>query len=206
MHYISHRINCASQLRELPREYGIEVDLRDLGDRIVMQHDPYVEDSVENFETLLNEYAHGTIILNIKSERIEEKVQGLLRERGIENYFFLDSSFPMIRTLVAQGESRFAVRYSEFEPIEYAMSLADSVEWVWVDCFNRLPLDQQTVERLAEHFKICLVSPELQKHRLDRIGEFAEQIRGMPIDAICTKRPDLWKHCIANENYARRAA
>ena len=42
-------------------------------------------------------------------------------------------------------------------------------------------------------FKICLVSPELQKHPLDRISEFKEQTIGMDIDAVCTKRPDLWK-------------
>ena len=42
-------------------------------------------------------------------------------------------------------------------------------------------------------FKICLVSPELQQHPLDRISEFKKQIISLEIDAVCTKRPDLWQ-------------
>ncbi|HBE67570.1 MAG TPA: hypothetical protein DDW52_05410 [Planctomycetaceae bacterium] len=196
MYYIAHRINTLAQLKALPEQYGLEVDLRDYGDRIVLQHDPYVEAGAEDFESLLDCYHHGTLILNIKSERIEPKVQEMLASRGIEDYFFLDSSFPMIRNLSALGEHRFAVRFSEYEPIEYALSLAGAVNWVWVDCFNRLPLDAQSHAQLRQHFKICIVSPELQGHSLDSIPAFASQISGLEIDAVCTKRPDLWQQAI----------
>ncbi len=193
MLYIAHRINKASQLRQVPVEYGIELDLRDHGDRIVLQHDPYIQADAEDFEEFLAGYSHSTIILNIKSERIEWKVLELLKQFSIVNYFFLDSSFPMIRALNKSGERQIAVRFSEFEPIESVVALAGQVEWVWVDCFSKLPLDDNSYPRLRQHFKTCIVSPELQGHSLDMIPLFAEQLRSYPVDAICSKRPDLWK-------------
>lgn len=193
MLYIAHRINTTRQLLEVPDQYGIEVDLRDLGDRLVLQHDPYVTGQVEDFETLLESYRHRLIILNIKSERIELRVQELMRKFAIEDYFFLDSSFPMLRLLSTQGESRLAVRFSELEPIESALAVAGKVQWVWVDCFTHLPLDQHSYAQLKPHFRICIVSPELQGFPVERISEFAQQLRTFEVDAICTKRPDLWQ-------------
>ena len=39
---------------------------------------------------------------------------------------------------------------------------------------------------------LCIVSPELHKHSLNKIQEFKEVISEMDIDAVCTKRPDFW--------------
>ncbi|MFP3701641.1 hypothetical protein SB758_39825, partial [Burkholderia sp. SIMBA_013] len=47
--------------------------------------------------------------------------------------------------------------------METALSLAGMVEWIWVDCFTRFPLDRAPAQRLKDAgFKLCLVSPELQ--------------------------------------------
>ena len=68
MQFIAHRINTISELRNLPTEYGVEIDLRDsLDGRIYIQHNPF--ESGEDFEKYLKEYHHGTMILNIKSEK-----------------------------------------------------------------------------------------------------------------------------------------
>ena len=79
------------------------------------------------------------------------------------------------------------------EPLEYALRLAGQVDWVWIDCFTHLPLDEYNYKKLKEHFKICIVSPELQSHPLEYIQDFSKQISNLKIDAVCTKRPDLWK-------------
>lgn len=195
MQFIRHRINTRAELATVDPAHGVELDLRDRADRLILQHDPFSDG--EDFCDFLKEYRHGTMILNIKSERIEHRVLDEIQNAGtVRDYFFLDSSFPMIRTLVKDGERRIAVRYSEFEPIEGVLALAGQVDWVWVDCFTRLPLDADTAQRLARHFKLCLVSPELQKHALDRIAEFAQQIRDLPIHAVCSKRPDLWQEAV----------
>ena len=195
MKFIRHRVNTVGQLRKVPHEHGVELDLRDRGPRLILQHDPFADG--EDFAPYLAEYRHGTMILNVKSERIETRVLDQLERAGtVSDYFFLDCSFPMIRQLVGQGEHRIAVRFSEFEPIEGPLSLAGEVDWVWVDCFTRLPINDETYARLSSSFKICIVSPELQGHDLGRIREFAEQLRPYAIDAVCTKRPDLWQAAV----------
>lgn len=80
------------ELRELPTEYGVELDLRDdLNGRIYIQHNPF--EAGEDFGDYLKEYHHGTMILNVKSERIELKILKMLPKYDVKSYFFLDSSF-----------------------------------------------------------------------------------------------------------------
>jgi hypothetical protein len=191
MHYIAHRINTVEELRDLPREHGAEVDLRDRGERLILQHDPFKDG--QDFEPWLASYRHGTLILNIKSERIEPKVQGLLRQAGITDYLFLDSSFPMIHLLSKAGERKMALRYSEYEGLDTILAMKGRVEWVWVDCFTRLPITRESYRLLKDAgFRLCLVSPELQGRDADieayRSALAAEQI---VFDAICTKRYNI---------------
>jgi hypothetical protein len=190
MLYIQHRVNTIEQLQSTPTEYGVELDLRDRGDRLILQHDPFQDG--QSFEEYLQHYRHGLMILNIKSERIEHRAWELIQAAGIRDYFFLDSSFPMIRALVRQGEHHIAVRFSEFEPIESALALAGQVDWVWIDCFTKMPLDERTYGLLKQHFKLCAVSPELQGRDVATIADFRRQFARFPLDAVCTKRPELW--------------
>jgi hypothetical protein len=191
MQLVAHRINTVAQLRQVPPEQGVEIDLRDFGDRLILRHDPFGDG--EDFCDWLTEYRHALLILNVKSERIEHRVLELVRERGIENYFLLDCSFPMIRLLSQQGERKIAVRFSECEPLETALALAGRVDWCWIDCFTRMPLAPASYERLKAVFKLCAVSPELQGRPAESIAEYAEALRPYALDAVCTKRPDLWQ-------------
>ena len=187
VHYIAHRINTLSGLVEIPHEFGVEIDLRDRGERLILQHDPFTDG--EDAEPFFAGYKHGTLILNIKSERIEFKILELLQKYKIENYFFLDSSFPMIYQLVQRGETRSAVRFSEYESIDTVMKLEGLVEWVWVDCFSFLPISRELYSHLKNcGFKLCLVSPELQG-RPDDIPLYRDKLKedGIVFDAICTK-------------------
>lgn len=194
-HYIAHRINTVEQLKSLPTEFGVELDLRDFGNELVLEHDPFT--GGENFSEYLRHYQHGTMILNVKSERIEHRVLELLVENEITDYFFLDSSIPMIYLLSKSGEKRSAVRFSEIESIETVLLMADKVDWVWVDCFSKLPIDRHSYQRLKEAgLKLCLVSPELQG-RPEDIANYKDYLanEGIVFDAICTKfhNIELWK-------------
>ena len=165
MHYIAHRVNSINELLNTPIKHGVEVDLRDFGDKIILQHDPFKNG--ENFEEYLKYYNHGTIILNIKSEGIEFKVLELLKKYNINNYFFLDSSFPVIHSLCLKNEKNIALRFSEFEGIDTICSMSKKVDWIWVDCFTKLPITAQNYKLLKDHkYKLCLVSPELQDQDL----------------------------------------
>lgn len=191
MEFIAHRINTIEELHQLPTEYGVELDLRDYGDKLILQHDPFMDG--ENFETYLQHYQHGTMILNIKSERIEHKVQELVKKYNIHKYFFLDSSFPMIYLLSSKGERNIALRFSEFEGIDTILNMKNKVEWVWVDCFSKLPITQENYKILKEAgFKLCLVSPELQGQN-EKIKEYKQYLsdENISFDLICTKHYNI---------------
>lgn len=197
MEYISHRVNKKEELERLSHEFGVEIDLRDdLSGRIYMEHDPFKDG--EDFEEYLKNYNHGTMILNVKSERIEHKILELLKKYNIAKYFFLDSSFPMIKLLSNQEEKNIALRFSEFEGMDTLRAMAGKVEWVWVDCFTKLPIDNKVYKEIKEMgYKLCFVSPELQGQP-EKIEKYAKQIKNEDIefDAICTKEYNIekWKN------------
>lgn len=191
MIFISHRVNTLAALRETEVEHGAEIDLRDHGDRIILQHDPFSDG--EDFEPWLAEYRHRTLILNVKSERVELRVKPLLEKYGITDYFFLDSTVPMIFKLSNEGDPNSAARFSEIEPLESVLALRDRIRWVWVDCFTRLPITPEISRLLkASGLKTCLVSPELQG-RPEDIPVYRDFLRdqGIEFDAICTKRHNI---------------
>jgi hypothetical protein len=37
---ICHRINTIEELKKIPKEYGVEIDVRGYGDKMVLTHDP----------------------------------------------------------------------------------------------------------------------------------------------------------------------
>lgn len=194
MRLIAHRRNTLAELLATPVEHGVEVDIRSFGNRLVIHHDPFVEG--EDFSVWLDNYQHGTLILNVKEEGLEQRLIGLMAERGIDDFFFLDQSFPFIIKTAHQGERRCAVRVSEYEHIDTALSLAGKIDWVWVDCFNRFPLSGADANRLRQAgFKLCLVSPELQQrtgeHEIPALRLLLAE-RGIVPEAICTKWPARW--------------
>lgn len=191
MKIIKHRINTINQLKSNDID-GVELDLRYHNTDIILHHDPFVNG--EKFEDFLKEFNMRFMILNIKSEGIEEEVLRLVRKYKVPDYFFLDTSIPFMIKYINKGWNKFAVRYSEYEPLNLALKFKNKVEWVWVDCFNYLPIDNQSFMQLKKYFKICLVSPELQGHELSMIEKFKKQLIGLEIDAVCTKRPDLWRN------------
>jgi hypothetical protein len=194
MRIIAHRRNTLAGLRATPPEYGVEIDIRSSGGELILHHDPFAPG--ERFADWLTAFSHKTLICNVKEEGLENAVTELLRPRGIEDFFFLDQSFPFLVKSARQGEKRCAVRVSEFESVETALTLAGQVDWVWVDCFTRFPLDASAAERLrGAGFKLCLVSPELQgRDARIEVPALRACLRreGIRADALCTKNPELW--------------
>jgi hypothetical protein len=192
---VAHRRNLVSELEETPEHLGIEVDIRSYGNDLVIHHDPFAGGG--KFEDWVSHYRHKLLILNVKEEGLEDRLLAIMREQGIEDFFFLDQSFPFLMRTANQGENRCAVRVSEYESVDTALSLAGRVKWIWVDCFTKFPLEHAAARQLQDAgFKLCLVSPELQKR--DAKTGIAEmrallQARDIPFDAVCTKFPEYWR-------------
>ena len=194
MHRILHRVNTREELINTPVDLGVEVDIRSNAKDLIIHHDPFSKG--ELFEEWLAHYQHGTLILNVKEEGLEDPLIELMHQNNIDDYFFLDQSFPFLRKTALMGEKHCAIRVSEYENIETALSLSGLVDWVWVDCFNHFPLNNEDANRLKNAgFKLCIVSPELQgRSDLIHVKEFRSKIEllGINGDAVCTKYPDLW--------------
>ena len=97
----------------------------------------------------------------------------------------------MIYQLNKINEKNIAIRFSEYESIESVLLVKDMVKWVWVDCFNKFPLTKNNYNKIKKaKLKICIVSPELQKHSIEKINNFKKLIseNNFVIDAICTKK------------------
>jgi len=201
MKLIAHRCNTLAELLVINPKYGVEVDIRSEGQHLIMHHDPLV--AGESFDEWLNAYQHGTLILNVKEEGLETRLIALMASKGIDDYFFLDQSFPFLVKWAKAGERRCAVRVSEFESIDTALTLADKVDWVWVDCFTHFPLSHQDAQRLKQAgFNLCLVSPELQGRDAEReIPLLARLLKDYDIvaDAVCTKRPEVWEKMVCTK-------
>ncbi len=195
MKFIAHRINTLNELKSISPNYGVELDLRDYQKDLILSHDPFV--GGELFADYAKHYNHGTMILNIKSERIEWEVLKILKQNQISDYFFLDSSFPMIYQLSENGETNIAIRFSEFEKADTVFAMQNRVKWIWVDCFTKIPIDKILFDEFKDAgFKLCFVSPELQGRQEDIIPykNYLKE-KNIIFDAVCTKVKNipLWK-------------
>ena len=189
-----HRINSINELKITPVDLGIEVDIRSYKNKIIVNHEPFL-DSI-SFDDWLKFYKHRFLIVNLKEEGLENSVLEKLEKFNIQNFFFLDQSFPFLIKTVTSGEKRTAVRVSKYESLDTALALSNLANWIWVDYFGSFPLKNSEIEKLKNaNFKICLVSPELQGFSLSYTENFKREInnKGFVFEGICTKFPKLWK-------------
>ena len=194
MQIIRHRRNTIDELIQTPSDYGVEVDIRSFAGRLIIHHDPFI-DGID-FESWLSHYKHGTLILNVKEEGLEDKLCALMGEYAISDFFFLDQSFPFLVRTALKEERRCAVRISEYEALETALRLCHLIDWVWIDCFNQFPLTSGELAELNRtDLKTCIVSPELQgrdaHQEIPLMKERFWASNFMPT-AVCTKIPELW--------------
>jgi len=194
MQIIVHRRNTISELVNTSENYGIEIDIRTQNDNLIIHHDPFQKG--EFFSRWLDFYKHGTLIINLKEEGLENDILEIMSQKKINDFFFLDQSFPFLIKTSLRGESRSAVRVSEYESIETALTLKGKVDWVWVDFFNKFPLNFNNFNKLKEsNFKLCLVSPELQNKSKEIVKDLRRHLEDqkMYFDAVCTKYPNFWE-------------
>jgi len=197
--FIRHRVNSLSELSSLEKDWGVEVDLRSCVQSkgaLHLSHDPWVMG--DDFESWLAEFKRlsirGPIWVNTKEDGLEERIDDLMLKYQIDTYVFLDTVLPtLVRKVHFQNLKHFAVRLSAYEPEEFVTLFSGKAEWVWVDCFQGIPLSVKLVKQLRKYFKVCLVSPELHGRSLqDNLSDFAPLFEIS--DAVCTKEPLAWKN------------
>tara|TARA_X000001036_G_scaffold366213_1_gene350923 strand:+ start:293 stop:631 length:339 start_codon:yes stop_codon:yes gene_type:complete len=81
-----------------------------------------------------------------------------------------------------------AVRFSEIESINTIMKFKDLIDWVWIDTFTKLPLNQNSIN-ILKGFKTCLVCPE-RWNRPEDIVQYKEKLKkiNFQLSAVMTSR------------------
>ena len=154
---IIHRVNTINELRDIPKEYGTEIDIRAFGSNLIMNHEPF--QTGERFEDYLAEYTHGTLILNIKEAGIEDEVLKKVRQHHqIKSYFLLDVEFPYILQNFEKHGENLCLRFSKHEGIDTIKNFIGKVKWIWVDTYEDFDLDSK-IAAVLSNFSLCLVSP-----------------------------------------------
>ena len=190
MEIIVHRVNKLEELKNINPIYGVEIDIRSYGNELILNHEPYKKG--DKFEDFLKEYKHGTLVLNIKESGIENTVLSLIQKhKNVKNYFLLDVEFPYVFSALKNDIKNIAIRFSEFESIDTVMQFKGLLDWVWIDTFTKLPLNQNSINILKD-FKTCLVCPE-RWHRTGDILIYKNQLKSMnfSLDAVMTSKDTI---------------
>ena len=195
MEVIIHRVNTISKLKSIQPIYGTEIDIRSSGSNLILSHDPFK--SGDKLEDYVDEYKNSTLILNIKEAGIEKDVLNIIKGRPhVKKYFLLDTDFPYIYKASKKGERNLAIRFSECESIETLKNFSGIVDYVWIDTFMKLPIEDKNIPVLNK-FKKCLVCPE-RWGRPEDIIPYQKQLKSynFEINSVMTsqKYSSLWKN------------
>ena len=189
---IKHRINTIGNLNKTDKSFGVEIDLRSDKKNIYLHHDPFRKG--ELFKKWIKYYKHKIIVLNVKEEGLEKSILKILKKYRIKNFFFHDQTFSTL--LKNMSKTKVSVRYSEFEDLKNIKHLFKRIKWIWIDNFSVIRLEKKFYSYLKrKKVKICLVSPELvKKSRVSEVKKIILYLKknNFTIDAVCTKKPDLW--------------
>jgi len=196
---IEHRVNTKKQLIQLPKFYGVEVDIRSYGKKLIINHEPFKESLT--FQSWLKNFNHKFLIANIKEEGIEYTVLKLLKKFNIKNYFLLDVTVPQIIKLEKDNINALALRVSKYENFKGIANYKKFYKWLWIDTFDeKIPLKFNSIKqlKLLGH-KICLVSPELGSPKIDLHKFCKKNFSTLKfIDAVCSKNTLFWNNYIKN--------
>ena len=160
-HHLNERNSPSALELGLRAGFGLETDIREISDKLVIGHD-LVTPAAPQLSSLFLLYKElggdSPLALNIKADGLRHLLKSQLAQFSITNYFCFDMSVP--ETLAYQRDGlRFFTRESELErsPVLYGEAAG-----VWLDLFHS---DWVTPSRINEHLaakkEVALVSPEL---------------------------------------------
>jgi len=198
MIYVKHRVNRREELQKTSARFGIEIDVRSSSSELFLEHD--FGKMGDLFSDWVKSYKHQLLIINVKEEGLEEKINQELFSHSITNYFYLDQSIPSLYKSL-NNNIPAAVRISDIEPANILENI--NASWIWLDNFSgkwNILMENLLKYKKLKH-KLCVVSPELQKREpnleVREILNLANEMR-IPIDAVCTKYPEIWEKHILN--------
>lgn len=179
--------------RAFKNGYGVETDLRDYREKLVVSHNIANENcvDVETFFQLYREcHSEALLALNVKADGIQVLLEPLLEKYDIANYFLFDMSIPEL-VVNANRNLHFYTRNSD---IEKECVLYDNAAGVWLDAFfdEHWLTEKIVMQHIAQGMKVCIVSPELHGYDPMRVWEMLRMTDLYKSDLVtlCTDIPD----------------
>lgn len=173
--------------------YGLETDIRDHNEKIVISHDMPAGDcyTLEQLLRLYNKVkAQGVLALNVKADTLQGPLKLLLKKHKIKNYFVFDMSIPDAIVYIRQGFKVFQ-RQSEYEE---KICFHKEARGIWLDEFDSHWISNKVIEGHIQGGKdVCIVSPELHGRPYEKAWKQyktlkVKQARGKVF--LCTDYPD----------------
>lgn len=158
--------------------FGIELDVRDYGSKLVVSHDLPSEFSTELEEIFLlyneNIFNEFLLAINIKSDGLVVELGKLISTYNIVNYFTFDMSTAELMKYKQAGTKYFC-RISEYENTPLLINESCGI---WLDAFDSDWYSKSIIDNILKYKKqICFVSAEL--HGRDYIKQW-ELIKRVP--------------------------
>lgn len=147
--------------------FGIETDIRDLNENLVISHDMPNSNSIKakTLFKLYQNFKNPTLALNIKADGLQKPLKELLEQYQISNYFVFDMSVPDALLYLKENFIVFT-RQSEFEKIP---SFYGESKGLWLDEFRTHWINEEVILRHLDNNKqIAIVSPDLHKKETTR--------------------------------------
>jgi len=174
--------------RSFNLNFGIETDVRDSQNSLVISHDMPKGGEMTLDELL--KMAEGraiTFALNIKADGLAEKIDELLKSHKNKDCFVFDMAIPDMRAYLEVGIPVFT-RMSEIEktPIWF-----EKAKGVWLDSFDYEWYGKNEINNiLSENKEVCIVSPELHKRNYLGLWEALREYSKLDRVMICTDYPE----------------
>jgi glycerophosphoryl diester phosphodiesterase len=173
--------------------FGTETDIRDYKGELVISHDIADAKSmgVKDMFEIYNRYDNTLpLALNIKADGLQIKLNELLVQYNITNYFVFDMSVPDGLGYLKQNMKAFT-RESEHEKVP---SFYDDACGIWLDEFEGHWINKEVISKHIKNNKlICIVSPDLHKREYRNEWKYYKEIeKELGIDnlMICTDFPE----------------
>lgn len=177
--------------RSFAAGFGIETDIRDHGQELVISHDPPGggEMTLKEFLTQAGSQSSTApvLALNIKADGLAPAVRRHLDQHPGLDAFVFDMSVPDMRPYLDLQIPVFA-RISEVEPTP---AWGDRCQGLWLDAFAGDWYAPDLVERCLQAGKrVCVVSPELHGRPHQAVWAMLKPFAAHDGFLLCTDFPD----------------
>lgn len=177
--------------RSFASGFGIETDVRDLAQELVISHDPPAGGELTLKECLAladsRSSASPVLALNIKADGLAPAVRRHLDQHPGLDAFVFDMSVPDMRSYLALNIPVFT-RISEVETIP---AWSDRCQGLWLDAFTGDWYGPELVAHWLEAGKrVCVVSPELHGRPHEAVWAMLRPFAAHKGFLLCTDFPD----------------